>query len=72
VHPSTTFHYLPLPSTTFQIIIQLAKVHPSVKWIALTINSYSGQELDDVNGADCHLFDPSTNKVLSKEEAQQV
>jgi len=42
-----------------QIFLKLAKVHPSVAYIGFVINSYSGEELDDVEGASCHLFDPA-------------
>jgi stress response protein SCP2 len=40
-----------------KISVNLPAVHPSVKYIGFTINSYSGQELDDVSKAKCHLFD---------------
>ena len=36
------------------------QVHPAVSAIGIVINSYSGQELDDVAGCSCHLFDPAT------------
>lgn len=40
--------------------VTLSLVAPNVHYIAFIINSYSGQELDDVARASCHLFDPST------------
>ena len=40
------------------IFLELARVHPSVKYIGFVINSYSGEELDDVANAGCHLFFP--------------
>lgn len=42
------------------INISLLSVSHNVKYIGFMINSYSGQELDDVAKASCHLFDPST------------
>lgn len=38
----------------------LGNVSPSVAYIGFTINSFSGQELDDVSKCACHLFDPLT------------
>jgi stress response protein SCP2 len=32
------------------------------------INSYSGQELDDVKGASCHLYDAGSCRDLAKFE----
>ena len=43
-----------------QIDIQLSMVRRNVEYMVLVINSYSGQELDDVDRASCHLFDSST------------
>lgn len=41
--------------------IYLDRVDPLINYIGFVINSYSGQELDDVDHAACHLFDPQTN-----------
>lgn len=43
-----------------KIFIQLSNVHPSVAVLGIVINSYSGQELDDVHRCGCRLYDPST------------
>ena len=49
-----------------KIFFNLARVHSSVAHIFLTINSYSGQELDDVKDAGCHLFDGATGRDLAR------
>eukprot|EP00584_Thalassiosira_punctigera_P001954 CAMPEP_0172527184 /NCGR_PEP_ID=MMETSP1067-20121228/1931_1 /TAXON_ID=265564 ORGANISM="Thalassiosira punctigera, Strain Tpunct2005C2" /NCGR_SAMPLE_ID=MMETSP1067 /ASSEMBLY_ACC=CAM_ASM_000444 /LENGTH=626 /DNA_ID=CAMNT_0013310865 /DNA_START=111 /DNA_END=1991 /DNA_ORIENTATION=+ len=41
-----------------KIIVALNAVDPKVEHIVFVINSYSEQELDDVDMASCHLFDP--------------
>jgi hypothetical protein len=41
--------------------LSLSTVPSNVAYIGLIINSYSGQELDDIAKASCHLFDPKTN-----------
>ena len=43
-----------------KVIVNLAAVHPAVRYVGFVVNSYSGQELDDVKDASCHLYDPST------------
>jgi len=48
-----------------KIFLQLGRIHPAVKYIGFVINSYSGQELDDVKDASCHLFDHSTCRDLA-------
>ena len=40
--------------------LHLGRVNPKIEYIGFVINSYSGQELDDVARAACHLFDPLT------------
>ena len=40
------------------INIALLTVSEDIKYIGIVINSFSGQELDDVDKAACHLFDP--------------
>jgi tellurium resistance protein TerZ len=44
-----------------KIDLQLSGVNPRVRYIVFMINSYSGQELDDVARAACRIFDPVTN-----------
>lgn len=48
-----------------QIIMELGKVNPAASYLALVINSYSGQELDDVSNASCHLFDARTKRDVA-------
>jgi len=43
-----------------KINISLPQVHPSCAIIGVCINSYSGQELDDVSKCGCRLFNPQT------------
>jgi len=43
-----------------KIHLWLQNVNPSVAHIGFVVNSYSGQELDDVSRASCHLFDSET------------
>lgn len=43
-----------------KITIVPAQVSPNIQYMGIVINSFSGQELDDVNRASCHLFDPVT------------
>jgi len=49
-----------------KIYLQLGRVHPAVAYIGFVINSYSGEELDDVKDAACHLFDGSSFMDLAK------
>ena len=49
-----------------KINLRLAQVHPAVKYIGFCINSYSGEELDDVKDASCHLFDGRTYADLAR------
>ena len=42
-----------------KVVVHLAAVHPAVAYVGFVVNSYSGQELDDVRAASCHLFDPA-------------
>ena len=49
-----------------KISFSLAQVPADVAYIGLVINSFSGQELDDVAQASCHLFDPKTNVDVAK------
>jgi tellurium resistance protein TerZ len=43
-----------------KIHLHLDNLNPDVAHVAFVINSYSGQELDDVRKASCHLFDSSS------------
>jgi tellurium resistance protein TerZ len=49
-------------------IINISLVHVSehTKYIGFVINSYSGQELDDIDKASCHLFDPTTKADIAR------
>jgi len=49
-----------------KIQIQLGDINPDIKHIAFVINSFSGQELDDIRLAACHLFDPATGTDIAK------
>uniref|UniRef100_A0A7S3V4R7 C2 domain-containing protein n=1 Tax=Chaetoceros debilis TaxID=122233 RepID=A0A7S3V4R7_9STRA len=42
-----------------KINLYLDNLNPRVKHIAFVINSFSGQELDDIRRASCHLFNPT-------------
>jgi tellurium resistance protein TerZ len=48
------------------IHISLPNLHPKVKYIGFVITSYSGQELDDVAKATCHLYDPKTKVEIAQ------
>lgn len=48
------------------INICLGRVNHEIKYIGFIVNSYSGQELDDVDEASCHLFDPKTKFDIAK------
>jgi stress response protein SCP2 len=39
-----------------KIYFHLSQVHPAARYLCIVVNSYSGQELDDVSMASCHLF----------------
>ena len=43
-----------------KIFVCLPNVHPAATILGVVINSYSGQELDDVSKCGCRLFDPQT------------
>jgi len=47
-----------------KIFINLGRIQSNVQYLAFVINSYSGQELDDISKASCHLFNASTNVDL--------
>ena len=47
------------------INISLLSISEDIKYIGFVINSFSGQELDDVDQASCHLFDPKTGTDIA-------
>jgi tellurium resistance protein TerZ len=49
-----------------KIFLYLKRMNPSISYIGFVINSYSGQELDDVSKASCHLFDSTTRVDIAK------
>jgi len=51
-----------------KIFLKLGQVHPAVAYIGFVINSYSGQELDDVKDASCHLYDSATYRDIARFE----
>lgn len=48
-----------------KVDVIFSQVHSSVKYVGFIINSFSGQELDDVNRASCHLFNPITGDDMA-------
>ncbi len=44
-----------------KILLHLDHVDKKAAYLCLTINSYSGEELDDVKDAGCHLFEKSNH-----------
>lgn len=48
-----------------KIHLYLQRLNPSIAHIGFVVNSYSGQELDDVSRASCHLFDSETKKDIA-------
>jgi tellurium resistance protein TerZ len=48
------------------INILLCAVDPRVKFIGFVVNSYSGEELDDVALASCHLYDTATGRDIAR------
>lgn len=49
-----------------EIFINLHEVQSDVIYVGFVITSYSGQELDDVSKAKCHLFNASTKIDLAQ------
>eukprot|EP00538_Stauroneis_constricta_P012940 CAMPEP_0119571142 /NCGR_PEP_ID=MMETSP1352-20130426/43969_1 /TAXON_ID=265584 /ORGANISM="Stauroneis constricta, Strain CCMP1120" /LENGTH=587 /DNA_ID=CAMNT_0007620821 /DNA_START=31 /DNA_END=1794 /DNA_ORIENTATION=+ len=47
------------------ITLQLDKVSSEIMYLGITINSYSGQELDDVAQASCHLYDTASKRDIA-------
>jgi len=48
-----------------RIFINLDAVRPDVTYMGFVINSYSGQELDDISKASCHLFNANSKRDLA-------
>ncbi len=40
-----------------KVYLDLSRISSSINYVAFVINSFSGQELDDVRKTSCHLFD---------------
>jgi tellurium resistance protein TerZ len=49
-----------------QIIVNLDRVPPNVKYIAFTVNSFQGQTFDEVDNAFCRLVDASNNQEVAR------
>mmetsp|Transcript_7384 Transcript_7384/g.11105 ORF Transcript_7384/g.11105 Transcript_7384/m.11105 type:complete len:620 (-) Transcript_7384:484-2343(-) len=49
-----------------KIFLSLDNVPSEVAYIGFVINSYSGQELDDVSKASCHLYDTKEKKDFAR------
>jgi len=49
-----------------KIKVNLNKVSRNVRYICFVLNSFSGQELDDVKKAACHLFDAETHIEVAR------
>lgn len=49
-----------------KIKVNLNRVSKNVRYIGFVLNSFSGQELDDVSKASCHLFDAETYVEVAK------
>mmetsp|Transcript_12705 Transcript_12705/g.19680 ORF Transcript_12705/g.19680 Transcript_12705/m.19680 type:complete len:592 (-) Transcript_12705:71-1846(-) len=49
-----------------KMTIHLDDINPDISFIGFVVNSFSGQELDDVSRASCHLFDPKTRKDVAR------
>jgi tellurium resistance protein TerZ len=45
--------------------ISLMGKHNHIRYIGFVVNSYSGQKLNDVAQASCHLFDPESNVEIA-------
>jgi len=48
------------------LVVSLSKVDASVTYIGFVISSYSGQELDAVKDAGCHLFEPASAHQIAR------
>jgi tellurium resistance protein TerZ len=48
-----------------KISLRLNHVHSNIQYIGFVINSYSGEELDDVARASCHLFDTQSSMDMA-------
>lgn len=45
-----------------RVNIDFARLGDNISFLCIVINSYSGQELDDVKDAGCHIFGVSANE----------
>lgn len=48
-----------------RMLVSLPNTSPDIHYIGFVINSFSGQELDDVAMASCRLYDPKTNDNIA-------
>jgi tellurium resistance protein TerZ len=48
------------------INLRLCAVDPRVQFIGFVINSFSGEELDDIADASCHLYDTATRRDIAR------
>jgi len=46
------------------ITVDLGKLSPNAQYLGFVINSYSGQELNDVHRASCRLYETATQRVV--------
>lgn len=49
-----------------QIRVDLSKVHPEIKSLVFTVNSFTGQNFNVVENATCRLLDARGNKELAR------
>jgi len=49
-----------------QIFINLNRIESNVMYVTFVVNSYSGEELDDISRAKCHLFNPRTRMDVAQ------
>jgi tellurium resistance protein TerZ len=49
-----------------QIVVDLSKVPPKVKYLVFTVNSYSGQTFDELENAFCRLVDARNQKEIAR------
>jgi tellurium resistance protein TerZ len=49
-----------------QIIVDLSRVHPQVKSLVFTVNSYQGQSFNEVDNAFCRLVNDQGNKEIAR------
>ena len=49
-----------------QILVDLSKVPPQVKYLVFTVNSFCGQTFDEIENAYCRIIDAQSNKEVAK------